>query len=71
MSVERKIQQYLKDHGIKQKFVCEKCGWTKQKMSSIVNGKKKLAADELAAICEAINVPYDYFYRENIEKHGA
>ena len=47
MSVERKIQQYLKDHGIKQKFVCEKCGWTKQKMSSIVNGKKKLAADEL------------------------
>ena len=64
MSVDQKIQLYLKKHGIKQKYISDRCGWSKQKTSSIINGKKKLAADELASICEAINVPYDYFYRE-------
>lgn len=67
MGLATKIRQYLKEQGIKQKFISEKCGWSKQKTSAIINGKKKLAADELAAICEALNVPYDYFYRGTVE----
>lgn len=39
MSIETSIRDYLNAHGIKQTFISEKCGWTKQKTNSIVNGK--------------------------------
>ena len=63
MDVALAMQQYLNSHGIKQTFIAEKCGWSKQKTNTIVRGKKKITAEELAAICEAIEVPYDYFYQ--------
>lgn len=62
MSIIQAVQLYLSNHGIKQSFIAQKCGWTKQKTSAIVRGKKKITADELANICDAIEVPYDYFY---------
>lgn len=62
MSIETAIRDYLNAHGIKQTFISEKCGWTKQKTNSIVNGKRKLTVDEYGAICEVVGVSYDYFY---------
>ena len=61
MNVSQCVQEYLKDHGIKQVFVAQKCGWSKQKTSSIIRGKSKMAADDFLAICDAIGVSYDYF----------
>lgn len=62
MGIEIVIRQYLEDHGIKQTFVSDQCGWTKQKTNAIVTGKRRITADEYGAICEAVGVPYDYFY---------
>ncbi len=62
MGIEQAIRDYLVSHGIKQTFVAEQCAWTKQKTSAIVTGKKKITADEYGSICDAIGVPYDYFY---------
>lgn len=62
MGIEFVIREYLIGHGIKQSFVADKCGWTKQKINAIMTGRQKINADEYGAICEAINVPYDYFY---------
>lgn len=56
------VKRYMVSHGIKQIFLAEKCGWSRQKTSSIIRGEKKMAADELAAICEALEVPYEFFY---------
>jgi transcriptional regulator with XRE-family HTH domain len=61
LSVAQSIQTYLKDHGIKQAFIAEKCGWSKQKTSCIISGRSKMAADDFLAICDVIGVPYDYF----------
>ena len=63
MSIEQAIREYLESHGIKQTFVSGQCGWTKQKTNAIVTGKKRILADEYGAICEAVGVPYDYFYK--------
>lgn len=41
----------------------EKCGWSKQKTSAIIRGKKKMTAEELANNRDALSVPYDYFYQ--------
>ncbi len=63
MNVALAIQNYLKANKIKQAVIAEKCGWSKQKTSVIVRGQQKMAAEELAAICEALGVPYDFFYK--------
>ena len=62
MGIELAIRDYLIGHGIKQTFVSEKCGWTKQKTNKITRGKQKITAEEYGTICDAIGVPYDYFY---------
>ena len=63
MNVALAIQNYLKANKIKQAVIAEKCGWSKQKTSVIVRGQQKMAAEELAAICEALGVSYDFFYK--------
>ena len=62
MNIELAIREYLISHGIKQAFVADKCGWSKQKTNAIMTGKQKINADEYGSICDAICVPYDYFY---------
>lgn len=62
MSIEMAIREYLISHGIKQTFVAEQCGWSKQKTNSIMTGKKRITAVEYGAICDAIGKPYDYFF---------
>lgn len=62
MDIAGAICQYLKENGIKQSFVAEKCGWTKQKTSNIVRGRAKIAADDYIALCDALGVQYGFFY---------
>lgn len=62
MNIELSIREYLLSHGIKQSFVAQKCGWTRQKANAIAMGKRKITANEYGKLCEAIGVPYDYFF---------
>lgn len=62
MNVALEIQEYLKAHKIRQAEIAEKCGWTKQRTSAMIRGQQKMAAEDMAAICEALEVPYDFFY---------
>lgn len=61
MDCNMKLAKYLEDHGITQSFVSEKTGITKEKMSNILNGKRKLTGDELVAVCKALGINLDYF----------
>ena len=63
MNIAQAVYAYISSRGIQQKFIAEKCGWSKQKTSAIIRGKKKMTAEELANICDALGVPYDYFYQ--------
>lgn len=65
MTIEKTIRCYLIDHGIKQSFVAEKCGWSRQKTNSIVCGKRKITADEYGDLCDALNLPYEHFYNSS------
>ncbi len=62
MSIEKSVQDYLVSHGITQIFVARKCGWSKQKAHAILSGKQKILAEDLKTVCDAIGVPYDYFF---------
>jgi transcriptional regulator with XRE-family HTH domain len=64
MAIAPAIRDYLQDHGIKQTFIAEKCGWSKQKTSCIINGKSKITAEDYQALCKCIGVPYELFLED-------
>ncbi len=66
MLVYQKVRQYLEDHGITQAFVAEKCGISQVTFNAIMQGRRKLYAEDLRAICYALNVSPETF----IEFHG-
>lgn len=54
MVVQSKVAQYLKEQGIKQSWLAQKTGLTDNMISGILNGKRKMTADEFVRICKAI-----------------
>lgn len=62
MQLSLAVKDYLTTHGIKQTFIADKCGWSKQKVNCVLNGKQRMTAEDMSDICEAIGLPYGYFY---------
>ena len=54
MNIYERIYEYLISHGIQQKFVAEKCGWTKVKMHHLMHGSQRMTIDEYIMICTCL-----------------
>lgn len=54
MVVQSRVAQYLEEQGIKQSWLAQKTGLTDNMISGILNGKRKMTADEFVRICKAI-----------------
>lgn len=61
MNVYEKVRAYLDDNGLKQVTVAQKAGISKVTFNAIMNGKRTLYADDLRAICLALNVSPELF----------
>lgn len=61
MKVYEKVRAYLDQHGLKQKVVAEKAGIPKTTFNAIMNGKRTMYADDLKAICLALNISPEIF----------
>lgn len=61
MKVYEKVRAYIDSNGIKQKTVAEKSGISVVTFNAIMNGKRTLYADDLRAICLALNVSPEVF----------
>lgn len=61
MSVYQKIRAYIVENGLKQVAVAEKAGIPKNTFNAILNGKRTLYADDLRAVCLALNVSPELF----------
>lgn len=59
-----KIKKYLVEHGIKQTFLKDKLGMTASACNAMLNGKRGMSVEEYFKICDALNVPLDYFKDE-------
>lgn len=60
-----RIQEYLKENGIKQSFLVEKTGLSASIISDICTGtRQKVDALEYYKICKALGVPLDRFLFE-------
>ena len=61
MRVYEKVRAYIDDNGFKQVVVAQKAGIPKVTFNAIMNGKRTLYADDLRAICLALNVSPELF----------
>jgi len=59
------IAKYIAKNGIRQVFLCEKTGLTKHCVSMSLKGQRKLSLDEYEKICQALNVPCEYFFNQS------
>ena len=65
MNVQSRIAQYISANGIKQSFIVEKTGLSKDIVSAIINKKRKMSADEYELFCKALNkTPNDFMLIE-------
>ena len=61
MDVNKKIKQYLKEHGITQVWLSKTSGVPYKTINDIVNGVIKVSAENLGKISTALNVSADIF----------
>lgn len=59
------VRDYIDDEGIKYTVIAKKTGMRLDAISMIMQGKRKLGADEYVSICEAIRVPPEKFLHSN------
>lgn len=61
MKVYEKVRAYIERHGLKQKVVAEKAGISNTTFNAIMNGKRTMYAEDLRAVCLALNVSPELF----------
>lgn len=59
-----KIKNYLNSHGIKQAFIVQNTDLNANQVSDICIKDRKVDAIEYYQICKALELPLDYFFRE-------
>lgn len=56
-----KIKNYIQEEGLKLSKIAERVGIPLSTFSAMLNGKRRITADEFIAICKALNVPLEQF----------
>lgn len=69
MHVYEKVRTYIDANGYKQVTIAKKAGIPKTTFNAIMNGKRTLYADDLRAICIALNVSPEVFININQADH--
>lgn len=70
MYVYEKVRTYIDENGLKQVAVAKKAGIPNVTFNAIMNGKRTLYADDLRAICIALNVSPEIFIDYKATKGG-
>ena len=65
MEVYKKVRAYIEEKGYKQLAVAQKAGISKVTFNAMMNGKRTMYADDLRAICLALNVSPELFIEVN------
>ena len=69
MQVCERVKDYITEHGIKQNVLAKKCNIPINTFNAIMNGKRTMYAEDLRAICFALNVSPELFIEINSAKN--
>lgn len=67
MEVYKKVRAYIEDNGYKQVAIAKKVGMNKVTFNAMLNGNRTMYADDLKAVCLALNVSPEMFIE--VPKH--
>jgi len=66
LNINQEIKNYLDANGIKQRFLANKAGLSEKTLSYILTGRSRLTTEVYQKICNALDLPLDYFWRKKI-----
>lgn len=59
--LSERIRKYIEESGVKFGVIADRIGIPMNTFSAMMNGKRKITAEEYFAICKALNVPLEQF----------
>ena len=64
MDIREKIRVCIREKGLTLGSVAERAGFSRAVFSNIVRGKRKIYADEVCQIAEALGVSIEYLFEQ-------
>lgn len=61
MSINERLNVYVAEKGVKQVYIAQKTGLTPDTVSKMLNGNRRILADEFLLICNALNIDPNIF----------
>jgi plasmid maintenance system antidote protein VapI len=61
MQVHEKVKEYIDEHFLKQTAIARAAGMSVSTFNAMINGKRKMYAEDLMAICKVLNVSANFF----------
>ena len=61
MSINERLSDYVTQNGIKQSYIAQKTGLTADIVSKMLNGNRRILADEFLLICAALKIDPNIF----------
>ncbi len=65
--IETYISDYIKSKGYKSSVIANKTGITQDALSRIINGKRKIKADEFVLLCDTLEIDPNIFKNRGVE----
>lgn len=50
------LEKVINDSGLKREFIAEKCGITRQSLTSKINNRNLFTAKEIGVLCDVLNI---------------
>lgn len=68
MKVHERVKAYIDEKGLKQAVIARKCGIPQVTFNAMLNGRRKMYADDLMLICLALEEPATTFVKASSDK---
>lgn len=64
MSTNERLRKIIEERGLKQSYIAQIVGISCDRVSKILNGNRKMLADEFLLICTALNIDPNIFRKD-------
>jgi len=61
MNINERLNIYVNENGIKQAYIAKKTGLSTDTISKILNGNRRILANEFLQICNVLNIDPNIF----------
>lgn len=68
MTIAEKLNEYVNKNGINQIYIAKKTGLTEDTVLQMLNGNRRILADEFLMICVALNIDPNIFRNKSALK---